>query len=374
MERIMRHPMQSRSPVRLTCAMGGRRGFTLVEVLVTTAIIVLLLSLLLVALNLSRNAARGASTRSLMQSISQALTRFESDHGYYPVLLRDRSGAGWTGGSTGTPRGYFPPPALPGTPTAVPQEQNELLWSRTVMQQWYSITALPEFLLGYGDRTQDGYGGTDFNEVPPLGFRSPGPDGVWGGSVPDTGGNFTLLARRPIMPEQGGRAQVYGPYLDLLNSRLLGSFSGDYDSDLRPIAFGPGERGYDPDAPKVFLDAWGSPLQYMRRHYPAGNPSGVWRANFDNNRDGTIDLRDAPPRLSDVFRLRPWSIPVGEDTDGRTDAANDASTSRRLDTAAFALFSPGADRLYTVNRRRDDRLLGGSAPGYNEDNIVEVGP
>ena len=46
------------------------------------------------------------------------------------------------------------------------------------MERWYSMTTIPEFLLGVGGREADGYGTTDIDtnslgERPALGIRSP---------------------------------------------------------------------------------------------------------------------------------------------------------------------------------------------------------
>ena len=64
-----------------------RAGFTLVELLIVMAVIIVLLSLLIVGLNFATKTAQGANTTALMQSINQALVRFQDDVGYLPPVL-----------------------------------------------------------------------------------------------------------------------------------------------------------------------------------------------------------------------------------------------------------------------------------------------
>jgi hypothetical protein len=101
--------------------------------------------------------------------------------GYYPPVLGRGSGNGSQPvGQLGFGRDLLVPPlTLSGTT------------SNLAIQQWNSFTSLPEYLLGYGSRTADGYGfeasaaaGANGGlEKPPLGIRHPGRDGVWGAYV-----------------------------------------------------------------------------------------------------------------------------------------------------------------------------------------------
>jgi prepilin-type N-terminal cleavage/methylation domain-containing protein len=64
---------------------GGRRGFTLIEVLVVVAIIALLISILLPTLRAARDSGRAAVCAANLHQASIALATFENEHnGYRP--------------------------------------------------------------------------------------------------------------------------------------------------------------------------------------------------------------------------------------------------------------------------------------------------
>jgi type II secretory pathway pseudopilin PulG len=334
--------------------------------LVTVGVIVILASILITALSQAGRAAQRGKTRFLMTSIKDAITRFEADHGYLPPIL----GANGTGeGQPGFGRDLL---GLPG--------------STYELQGYYSVTSLPEYLLGYDDRRMDGFGYVatssallppddslpGHREHPALGIRSPGPDGVWNATLNPRmgpGGNGLLfLNRNPGNMGNlsfGNNAQmpgkVYGPYLDLKDATVLGEVAGlDFDdSDQNALrqtwdrVILPGDDGFGSgDNPKVFLDYWGSPIRFYRKppqHLSV--PSTLSGAS-----------------LGDIIALRPTSYEVGVGaTSDYADANDDDSTSRALKAANYALFSPGADRKNVESKRFDD------ANGYNGDNIVEMG-
>ena len=341
------------SPVRLRT----RVGFTVVELLVVLAIIILLVGILLVGLNQAAGTAQAAQTRFLMNSISAGLVQFKRDHGYLPPVLGEVASFSQYGQSPGWSRDVLLP--------ELQSDQNE----------WFSLTSPAEYLIGYGDRTADGYGivgGFDqandtepgWLESPPTGFRSPGQDGVWGSLFNPREGlsNFagTFLARNPgnagtpfVSNPTGNdsganqvlvRGRVFGPYLELKDENLLGG--------LRPD--GSVARPEDPDYaryPKVILDYWGTPIRYYRTPYLEGDP------------------RAAPPGtgLENIFALRPWDFPEGVEVDGAEDANGDTATSPQLKSAEFALFSLGPDRQASNGVRADESE-------FNRDNIVEIGP
>ncbi len=182
------------------------RGFTIVELMIVIAVIILLLSILIVAVNAATRTAQSANTLTLMNSMKQALVRFKADIGYYPPLFGPPPGPGSGVSSPDFLRQLFPPPDPPPSPQY-----------RDRIQNWWSSAAMAEYLLGYGNHEQDGYGIVPSNEpirdwdqeTPPTGIRHPGRDGVWGatlGKIPGDAdyGRGDRRAEEKAEPEQAG--------------------------------------------------------------------------------------------------------------------------------------------------------------------------
>jgi len=345
---------------------SGRRGFTIIEVLVAVGIITILAALTVVAVNAARGQARKTRAVSLMQSMVQATVRFEEDHGYVMPLL-----------DGGRNEIRLPDPVL--------RVQNPDAW-RERLYFSFSVTSPAEYLLGYGTWPEDGFGfdedfpvpgDADEDEIPPLGIRSPGPDGFWGARDLDGNGRIDLEDRRQSLsgadggpqrrPENGFPGRVYGPYLDLRLDEVIAVTDGTRDADTgRYRVFFPGEPGYDDSLPRVICDPWGNPIQFMRTPYAAGAPGvGLGAADYDG--DGVVD---PAPSLSDWVRLRPWELEVGEAADGLPDDRGSTTTSPTLQSGRFAFFSAGPDGIYAPSSddvRTDEAET-------NRDNLVEVGP
>jgi hypothetical protein len=267
------------------------------------------------------------------------------------------------------------------------------------VQAWCSNTSIVEYLIGPGDRSQDGYGvilesngglptatnTPGFREQPSLGIRNPGPDGLWGAKLSPragTPGDGAFASRNLAQASSGGngppdgllpsgwspaqreaarnpllKGKSLGPYLDLAGGIDLAGMTG-FDSEGVPLVARAGEAGYSDALPKVILDYFGKPVIYYRRPYLNGDPSSV---------DRRFNLVDAIP-------LRPAVIPPGEEAVGCKDANPqqdsdfpDNRGTRAALAAEFALFSFGPDTRWNPLIRADP-------DGYNEDNIVRFGP
>lgn len=320
-----------------------RGGFTIVELLIVTAMIILLLSILVVAVNRAGRTAQITNTRALMNSISQSLERFKEDVGYYPPVLDEIRDLDY------------------------PFAQDISDYEDHV-QDWYSVTSLAEYLLGYGHHDQDGYGfvpplqgGPLYDdESPPLGLRHSGFDGVWGATV-NGAADGSLDARMSGTNPNIDTGKVFGPHLQLKDERLLASI--DTNDDI----WFPGEGNYNDTDPKVITDYWGRPIRYYRTVYKPGAIKYPFRAP---------GLGGFTPTLADVFVLRPWEVTSGAESDSPiADLLDDVTASFELKTAAFAMFSPGPDRSQDETTRFDaNDGDGDQISGENEDNIVEVGP
>ncbi len=356
--------------------MVERRAFTIIELLTVVGIIVVLVGLLVVAVSSASKAAQAASTRSMMGAVSRALTQFKTDLGYLPPVL----GFPTTGASQTTSVGYLRdlvlPPILTGgsTPLEVTQIQN-----------YYSMTAMVEYLIGPGGKDEDGYGAigtvsqwTDpavkiaaLKESPAAGIRSPLKDGVWGAySNPNTGtqspGNFSrrnlpqgIAANTSTVANVSGR--MLGPYLELKDGSLLGAIVGTDSVTGQPIVARAGDNNWNPTAPKVLLDYYGQPMRFYRKGYANGDPKRIGGKQVGGGLGAGVGWD-----LSDIFVLRPQRFDPNTEIDGLADALGDTASSKSLQMADFALFSSGPDQRADFTVRRDVTL-------FNEDNIVEVG-
>jgi type II secretory pathway pseudopilin PulG len=332
-----------------------RGGFTLIEMLIVISVIIVLLGLLIVALNYATKASQKANTQSLMISIRQGLTRFKEDIGYNPPVLD------------------------------LERRPFHLFDNGVDLQTWYSYTTLAEYMIGYGHHYEDGWGvvpdagdtnkdwfeirNTDSSESPATGIRHPGFDGVWGatrysGSLAERmrGADGSQGSESAPWPIDEGK--VYGPYIETKTRDLLGSTDGTFDpiTDRLNVYF-PGEANYNEDDPKVLADYWGNPIRYYRRVYAIGALDTPYR---------TFDPNNPAPTLADVFVLRPYDVSGYASVTGLPDASTvipggDPTTISSLRSAEFALFSPGPDRAFDRDIRRDPDQL-------NVDNIVEVAP
>ncbi len=338
-----------------------RSGFTIVEILVVIALVLVLLSLVVVAVGSATRTAQRTNTVALMNSINQGLSHFREDMGYLPPVLDRQRNIRWTQFGNGDGRMNGPDPN-----SSAFQDQ---------IQDWYSVTSLAEYLIGYGGIDEDGHDGP--------GIRRPGTDGFWGAtvdhsSIKGTRGTFTY--RSNFLESDLGRSylqgRVYGPYLQLRDDRMLGAINPAQEPDEHGNyqVFFPGEAGYDPIWPKVIVDYWGEPIRYYRRPYPQGGIERGYRAVRQAD-----DTRMVVPTLADVFALRPWTV-SGDEVDARfsdrtqlPQGGVDRTATYALQQAEFGLLSSGPDRRINKWHRVDAIDFGADTDGVNEDNIVELG-
>ena len=422
-----------------------RRAFTLVELLVVVAVIGLLAGLLIVGVSAATRRAQRGNTAALLTALSQSISRFKADNGYYPPVLGDARqltvggtvALGWTAampfstgpapaavsnflpnGQVGWLRDLLPPPAK----TYGSGDKNKVAQWNSVearaLQRWNSVTSLAEYLIGPGDRSQDGYGicGTlpdsmpanpsrGLREVPREGIRAPGVDGVWGAAVTPllpaeltasgATGNYTgakfgvgLFACRNLAlpsrmaatatPSDKGnndtdcvlrtqpnlKGKVLGPYLELKDPGTLGGIRGvrsvgDLDGDGNPDFDYDVVRATEGDPnfdsyPKCVLDGWGSPIRYYRRGYLNMTPGTP-----DNASDGTrFDL-------GDFFALRPSAGPEADFLDP-AEAARESLDDENRDMAADPAMK-GKDRSSTRRLRAAEFALLSYGPDRRAD-------
>jgi type II secretory pathway pseudopilin PulG len=379
---------------------GSRPGFTIVELLVVLGVLVGIITTLVVGVGSALRRARVANTDFLLTSLSVGLAQFRIDVGYLPPVLGDQRQLDeqdyplpQMGMARGWARDAVRSPQLTANPDDPPEE---VAWGTQEferVQRWYSVTSLADYLVGPGDRSEDGYGvvlqangalpaslsSPGAREVPPYGIRHPGQDGAWGAFLfprAGTGGNGTFAARNlastnPAVGNLNDRApasglagqdprglvgEALGPYLELKSDSLIGAFVGL--SGGKPVAAWPGQPvpegfGGFGGAPKTILDYFGNPIHYYRRGYRNDDP-----------RD--IDRRFS---LADVVVLRPSVFAPGEAVSGVADRGGqqDSGATRAALGAEYALFTCGPDRRWSQFVRADP-------DGFNEDNIVRFGP
>jgi type II secretory pathway pseudopilin PulG len=336
---------------------SGGAGFTIIELLVVVAIIIVLVGLLVVAVNAASRTAQKTSTASLMNAVSKGLERFKNDIGYYPPVLH----------ALGAP--VAPADNLRGLLNGPAQGSGTY---QVDIQNWYSLTSLADYTIGWDIGENDGYGYASQQETPATGIRHPDTDGVWTATI-TTPADGSLAARSPMFT-----GKKYGPYIELDDPNLLASTDGTFDSLGNLRTFFPGDPMYNPAGPMVLCDYWGVPIRYYRRPHPPGALGQSYRSGTDIDGDGDVDGDDVVPTLSDVYLLRPWTIRPGTESvnrfgDMNPDIPGGAKTStRNLDTAEFALWSAGPDRSHNQNITVD--AVTGADDEFNKDNIVEVGP
>jgi len=173
------------------------RGFTLVELLVTIAIIALLLGIVVAGLFGAISFARRAAGTAQLQAIAQGIDAFQADLGFYPPLVSHLDSIGDDIGNTIQ------------TPETIAAQEPKGSRNATLAQSYREARYMSEwtigaFLIGDGDLNGDGDKiQADLNKDDGkvgVGIRNPGESRAW------------KSADGSHKPQITGRE--YGPYLD----------------------------------------------------------------------------------------------------------------------------------------------------------------
>ena len=299
----MTRPTQSDARTR-------RSGFTMVELLVTIAIIAVLLGIAIVGLFGAQSFAKRAAGTAQLQAIAQGVDAFHTDMGFYPPLISHLNAST---GAIETPETLAAREPKAGRNTKLAEAYREARF----MSEW-SIAA---FLIGEGDLNGDDDAvAADLNlDDGKLGngIRNPGASRAW----KEPGGDHRA--------QTTGRE--YGPYLDTgFATKFLRRVPVDYNTTAKRIV--------RDDASRQFMyqivDAFGVPVRYYQG----------WPTRDDDD-DATllrlpIELRTA----------------AGVERQFDTDRA-DIEPERNLMTAPYALLSAGE----RADRNFDDPVPGGPA-------------
>jgi len=308
---------------------GAPGGFTLVELLVVMAIILLLIGIAGGAFLGFQKRSSETAARSELETIAAGIEQFETDHGYLPPLILD-------------------------DPT-VPSSQEEWctsVTSRTTAsddllrrERYHSVYSLAVYLVGVGelDPSASRSDPDRHDGVAGPGFRDPGLDRAWGGA----------LSRTDDTHRVEPRGQTYGPYVNVSdNGRLRGADpNGDYPEDTVRGASGDGPW----DRMSVLVDLWDRPVRYYR-YWPTRALDG---GDDDDGGSGS-SLIDAPAELVSAEALRAGG---GSGVDAELDASLDPELAR----GSFALLSAGADGRFAPGgfAEQGDSPTGWASDFYN---------
>jgi type II secretory pathway pseudopilin PulG len=257
------------------------RGYTLVEVLITFAIMLVLTSLILVGLTgLVRN-ARLQGERQTLRSMGMGVEQFTRSFGFVPPLVDDAStqGALEQDPVTGTFRAR-----LRGVSATDDQGPDRYLRYETAAHRGahWSVLSLPYFLLGTLGESVDG--------VSELGMTRPQADG----SFARRGEEFEPLYDMGANPERLKRRTN--------QQRLV----------------------VDANEQLTIVDRWGTEIRFYR-----------WAPTFHQNVAAPLAYAGAPPNdPARAGQVRSYSVPPG---------VGSVTTNPALRSARWAIVSSGPD-------------------------------
>jgi prepilin-type N-terminal cleavage/methylation domain-containing protein len=316
-------------------AAGNRTGFTLVELMITMAIIVILSALTMGALGSAEESARVSHTRALIARLhTLIMDRYES---YSSRRLPIAFGSG---------------------------NNNELSPAAAAQLKCWCVRDLMRMELP--DRF------TDVADKPAATFFPPGISSTKT-QIPRSAVStsyFQVLQRAGILPA-GASAATGAMVVPGVNTTYQGAdclylivTMGLEENDVLEN-FQQADIGSDPNYPQLqcFVDAWGNPIQFLRwapgfnspmqpmnaaaNEWPTDpdqtDPLGVYGKTYANGGRLTGTLGGNPPRLS--FALYPLIYSAGPD--GYYDIVSDTSPSP-LHYAIATSTSPSDDPFYNL--------------------------
>lgn len=281
-----------------------RAGFTLVELLVTIAIIAILLGIAIVGLFSAQSFARRAAGQAQLQSIAQALDAFQGDIGWYPPLVSHLDPS--------TDAIETPESLAAAAPKASRRARLADAYREARFMSEWTIGA---FLVGEGDLNGDRDADPDDLNLDDgkqgNGIRNPGESRAW--KAPD--GSHK--------PQTSGLE--YGPYLDTgMATKFLRRVQVEYSDSRKRIVESDDSRQYL----YRIVDAFEVPVRYYQ-----GWPT----------RDSSDD-----PSLAQL----PVELRTEAGVEKQIDTGRAAiEPERNLMTAPYALLSAGdrADRYQDID-------------------------
>lgn len=143
----IRRIMRDRMLLRLRERRGGQRGFSLIELLIVIAIILIILSIALPQMSKSRMHAQEMSAVAQVRTINQAQVQYQSQFGQFATSL-SQLGPPTTSGAAEGPQasGLIPPNLASGS-------ANGYNFSISATPAGYAVTAVPKAFNSTGRRT-----------------------------------------------------------------------------------------------------------------------------------------------------------------------------------------------------------------------------
>lgn len=233
----------------------ARRAFTLVELMVTIAIIALLLGILIPALSGAFGNANRAKSQTHLNTMVTAIEAFNADFQFDPPLVAPPKD-----GRNGSPQGIRTPELRANDFADFYGATATNTVEAYQKARYYSEYSLTVYLLGIGDlngdqrliyddrATSDRIEPNLDDGLDGVGIRHPGEFRAWKKRDPNDNTNF--------VHQPAGVGREYGPYID----------KGFMKDVVKEVKIGINGRP-DPNGPitmYTLVDLWGTPYRYYR--------------------------------------------------------------------------------------------------------------